>query len=175
MNPNSIQNSIHDSVEFTTRLDCVGDQQSVYFIGGLYHIAVPAEIAQIFTTGRPVRVVCLLNNVYERHGAIKSKGEGRFFIGFGKKVVEDAGLELGQELTVRMWRDDDAHGLDLPEELYEVLETDDEGKSLWNAVPPGRRRGWIRYVNDAKSETKRIERALFIVDKVKKEAETKHR
>jgi hypothetical protein len=164
---NQAFSGIAKAQEFTARLQRAETKSEVFATGGLYYLTVPAEIAQEFTSGRPVRIVCLLNGTFERHGALRSKGEGSFFIGFGKEVVKEAGLSLGEEVYMRIWRDNDDYGLELPAELHEVFELDPEAKSAWSTFTPGRQRSWLIYMRDAKSEQTRIKRAFEIAEKLK--------
>ncbi len=158
---------IAEAQEFTARLQRAETKAEVFATGGLYYLTVPAEVAREFTSGRPVRIVCLLNGTFERHGALRSKGEGSFFIGFGKEVVKEAELSLGVEVHARIWRDNDDYGLELPAELHEVFELDPEAKSAWSTFTPGRQRSWLIYMRDAKSEQTRIKRAFEIAEKLK--------
>lgn len=164
---NQAPSGIAEAQEFTAHLQRAETKSEVFATGGLYYLTVPKEIARDFTSGRPVRIVCLLNGTYERHGALRSKGEGSFFIGFGKEVVKEAGLSLGEEIHVRMWRDGDDYGLEIPAELHEVFELDPEAKAVWETFTPGRQRSLLIYMRDAKSEQTRIKRAFEIAEKLK--------
>jgi hypothetical protein len=64
-------------------------------------------------------------------------------------------------------RIDPENGLLLPEELEEVLNQDQWGKRLFEALLPGRKRGYIYYVRNAKSIDTRIKRSLEIILKLK--------
>jgi hypothetical protein len=158
---------IAEAQEFTARLQRAETKSEVFATGGLYYLTVPEKIAREFTSGRPARIVCLLDGTFERHGALRSKGEGLFFIGFGKEVVKEAELSLGVEVHVRIWRDNDDYGLELPAELHEVFELDPEAKSVWSTFTPGRQRSLLIYMRDAKSEQTRIKRALEIAEKLR--------
>jgi len=152
---------------FTSRLERAETKAEVFATGGLYYIVVPPEIAVRFTTGKPVRIVCLLGGVCERHGAVRSRGNGSFVVGFGKEVVAKAGLLLGYDYTIDIWKDDDDYGLEPCEEFLEVLEQDPEAKAVWDGFKPGRKRSLLIYLNQPKSENSRIKRALEMAHKFK--------
>ena len=62
-------------------------------------------------------------------------------------AAEEKGLEV--EFTER-------HDLDLPEELTAALDDDPDLSEAWQALTPGRQRGWVLHVADAKqSDTRR--------------------
>lgn len=57
--------------------------------------------------------------------------------------------------------------LDLPEEMEAVLAQDDEGARKWNKLTVGLQRSLVHYINSSKNVDVRIERALFLINKVK--------
>ncbi|MCY1308411.1 Bacteriocin-protection, YdeI or OmpD-Associated [compost metagenome] len=56
----------------------------------------------------------------------------------------------------------------MPEELAELLAIDEEGNRLFQALKPGRQRDILYYVNGAKSVQVRIDRAIMMIDRLKK-------
>jgi hypothetical protein len=153
---------------FTARLERAETQAEVFATGGLYYIVVPTAVALQFTTGKPIRIVCLLDGRCERHGAVRSRGVDRgFFIGFGKDVVAKAALLLGYEYDIAIWKDDDDYGLEPCAEFAEVLEQDPAAKAVWDSFTDGKKRSHLIYVNQAKSEQVRIKRALEMAYKYK--------
>jgi uncharacterized protein YdeI (YjbR/CyaY-like superfamily) len=55
----------------------------------------------------------------------------------------------------------------MPEELKEVLDTDDEANKIFHTLTAGNQRGLIYLLSLVKSSDKKIERALKIAERIK--------
>ena len=133
----------------------------------LHHVMhVPKEAVEKFEpfTG-PLRIYCKFGNASEFPCALSPRGEGHF-IAISKKLMKEAAVAAGQEITVFIRLDED-DGLTLPEELAEVLEQDALGSKLYNALNPGKKRGMIYYISSSKNIDTRIKRSFYMIDKLK--------
>jgi uncharacterized protein YdeI (YjbR/CyaY-like superfamily) len=83
-----------------------------------------------------------------------------------KELIKRHTLTASEDFQVSIRRDPE-NGLLLPEEFQEVLNQDDWGKRLFEALLPGQKRGYIYYVRSAKSVDTRIKRAFEIIEKLK--------
>jgi hypothetical protein len=131
-------------------------------------MVVPDEIAAQFVTGRkPARVRCLLNEQVEFQCAVRPRGGEGFYINIGTPLRQEGKFIFGQKLFVKIWKDESEFGRDMPEELHELLEIDDEGKRLFYQALPSHQRAIIYYVAGAKSVQIRIDRAIMLVNRLK--------
>ncbi|NIJ54986.1 YdeI/OmpD-associated family protein [Dyadobacter arcticus] len=136
--------------------------------GGEFYMVVPDEIAVQFVEGRkPARVRCKLNDLVEFQCAIRPRGGGGFYINIGTPLRQEGKFVLGQKLFAKVWKDDSEFGRDMPEELFELLEMDEEGKRLFYESLPSHQRAVIYYVAGAKSVQIRIDRAIMLVNRLK--------
>ena len=137
--------------------------------GGEFYVMVPDEIAAVFVEGRkPARVRCLLNGAVDFQCAIRPKGGGGFYINIGTPIRQEGKFVLGQKLSAKIRKDDSEFGRDVPEELQELLEIDEEGKRLFYESLPSHQRGIIYYVAGAKSVQVRVDRAIMMINRLKK-------
>ena len=58
--------------------------------------------------------------------------------------------------------------MEMPPELAELLRQDEEGKTRFNQLTPGRQRYIIHYVSAVKSSQLRIDRAILLIENLKK-------
>lgn len=136
--------------------------------GGEFYMVVPDEVAVLFVEGRkPARVRCLLNGHVDFQCAIRPKGGGGFYINIGTPLRQQVKLVLGQKLHAEVRPDDSEFGRDVPEELQELLELDEEGKRLFDESLPSHQRAIIYYVAGAKSVQVRIDRAIMMINRLK--------
>ena len=132
-------------------------------------MVVPDEIAMQFVEGRkPARVRCVLNEKVEFQCAIRPRGGGGFYINIGTPLRQEGKFVLGQKLVAKISKDESEFGRDMPEELHELLEIDHEGKRLFYESLPRRQRAIIYYVAGAKSVQIRIDRAIMLIDRLRR-------
>lgn len=133
-----------------------------------HYIDVPDEAARPFTGEKNLRLLCSINGGEEFHCALRPKGNGRFEISVGTPVRQAGKLVLGQRVSVSLKRDQSTYGRPMPEELAELLAIDDEANRLFQALKPSRQRDILYYINGAKSVQVRIDRALMMIDRLRK-------
>lgn len=141
--------------------------------GGLHYVAVPNEVALLFTKTQPVRMICMLNEVVEFHGAIRPK-KGWFYINIGTPLRAKAKIKPGDIVSLSLRPDKSEYGRKMPAELQELLAQDEQAYKLFHALIPSKQRGIIYYVDAAKSIDKRIERALMFVNRLKNDPKSFH-
>lgn len=129
-------------------------------------IQVPEEAVVYFRQSKgPVRILCSISGYTEFPCALNPRGNNYIIIA-SKALIKSHKLKLDIPFTVCIRKDVD-NGLLLPEELEEVLDQDEWGKSLFEGLLLGHKRGLIYYIRSAKSVDIRIKRALDIIDKIK--------
>jgi hypothetical protein len=89
---------------------------------------------------------------------------GENLIGFSKAVRAQLGVELGQELQVRIERDEAPRTLELPAELERALAADPAAKAAFEALAPSRRKEHARAIADAKKPETRAKRLAAVLE-----------
>jgi Bacteriocin-protection, YdeI or OmpD-Associated/Domain of unknown function (DUF1905) len=136
--------------------------------GNMHFVPIPVKAAASFIKNGDNRVRCIINGTHKIHAALMPrKLTGDFYIYAGKALLKKAGIAAGATLGVQLEADDSTYQFDMPEELAEVLDTDNDAHRIFHALTPGRQRGLIQLVNMVKSTDKKIERSLKIADKIK--------
>lgn len=151
-----------DQYHFETRLDI-----STNKLWGA-HFLVPDAIANTLIEGSDRRMVCVLNGVLEYPCALIPNGSGRFLVTVNKKNREKLRLQEGSLLQVQLWKDRSEFGLPMPEELAEVMAQDEAGAAYLRDLTPGKMRTFLYWIGQPKSSDIRIERALRVVEHLKK-------
>ena len=127
-------------------------------------VVVPVDIIKKLPAGR-VRVEGKLNQV-TFNLAIQAKKNGPKYLSVSQAMRKSAGIKPGDNVKVRFVLVD-PDKLDLPEEMEAVLAQDDEGARKWNKLTVGLQRSLVHYINSSQNVDVRIERALFLINKVK--------
>ena len=137
------------------------------FASGMHYILLNAKTAASLTRHNNKRVICTLNKQVQFHCAIMPKKEGGSYINIGKAICTKLKLKVGSIVTATFKEDKTEYQFEMPEELKEVLATDDKANKIFHTLTPGNQRGLIYIVTMVKSSNKRIERALTIAEKIK--------
>ena len=138
--------------------------------GPVWHcyIPIPSDIAKSFLEINKGRVLCYVDNHPPFQGALMPKGNGDYFINFNKERRKKFGIDIGQEITIGLEEDKSKYGLPMPIEFEELLKQDPEGSDLFHSLTPGKQRSLIHIAGKPKTERIRIEKALIILDFLKK-------
>jgi hypothetical protein len=131
-----------------------------------YHITVPAEFGAPFIAGKDRRVLCTLNHSISFQCALMPKGDGSFFININKKIRNELGLAEGQQVLVKLEKDESKYGLPMPEELKALLEVDETGNKYFHGLTPGKQRNLLYIVGTGKSEESRIQKAILVIEHI---------
>lgn len=127
-------------------------------------VEIPAEVLKKLPVGR-VRVEGKLNQV-PFNLAVQSKKNGPKYLSVSLAMRKTARIKPGDKVKVS-FSIVDSDKLDLPEEMQAVLAQDDEGAKKWKRLTVGLQRSLVHYINSSKNVDVRIERALFLINKVK--------
>jgi hypothetical protein len=150
----------HEPIQFTAELSWLEGPMFTH------SIRIPPEIRDRFrTTKGAIRVLCSIEGSTEFPCALNPRGH-EYIIIVSKAFIKQHKLAGVSSFQVSI-RPDPDNGLLLPEELQEVLDQDEWGSRLFEALLPGRKRGYIYYVRSAKTVDTRIKRAFEIVQKLK--------
>ncbi len=127
-------------------------------------VEIPVEIIKKLPAGR-VRVEGKLNAT-PFNLAIQFKKGGARYLSISQAMRRSAKIKPGDKVKVS-FRLVDADKLELPEEMEAVLAQDEAGAKLWNKLTVGLQRSLVHYINSTKNVDLRIERALYLINKVK--------
>ncbi|MEJ8758538.1 YdeI/OmpD-associated family protein [Pontibacter sp. H259] len=132
-----------------------------------HYIEVPAEVVEQLGGNFKVRVLCTVNNKLTFQGGLVALGGGAGYININNARLKKLGLQDGTEVQVSLDSDESEFGMEVPEELTELLNQDEEGKRRFALLPPGKQRYIIYYVAGVKSSQLRIDRALLLINNLK--------
>lgn len=86
------------------------------------------------------------------------------YILVSKKFTQKLNLVVGTALTVELQKDESTYGMEMPEELSEMLNQDPLTNDYFHNLTPGKQRNLIYLVTQVKSTKSRMAKALAIAD-----------
>ncbi len=131
------------------------------------HIKVPQKAYEKLSADGNKRVLCTINDNEYFHAGFMPDGQGGYFIMLSKPKMKTLGLLLGQDVEVKLEKDTSRYGMHMPEEMEEVLMTDDLGLQYFEALSDGKKRSLIYMVDKVKNPDLKISKALTILDHLK--------
>ncbi len=130
-----------------------------------HFIALPTELAQRFSDAGHSRLRGSINGTPFSRAVFRAPN-GELRLRFGMGWLRDAGLSVGDLVTVVLDEDQDADRVDVPHELATLLEADPVAEHLWEELTAGRQRSLVYGVERAKRPETRQRRAQAVVDQV---------
>ncbi|MDB5274157.1 MAG: hypothetical protein JWO58_2524 [Chitinophagaceae bacterium] len=133
-----------------------------------HYIEIPVSIVKKLGGKFNVRLLCTINNQLTFQCGIVALGEGKGYISLNAKRLKELKLKKGDKVQVVLKNDDSEFGAEIPEELVEVFAQDKEGFKRFQQLIPGKQRFIIRHVCAVKNTQLRIDRALTLIENLKK-------
>jgi uncharacterized protein YdeI (YjbR/CyaY-like superfamily) len=137
------------------------------FDNGIHFIILNDAIVKSLNLNDNKRIICTLDDRLSIHCAIMTNKEGNNFIYIGLKHCKKLNIKEGSKISATFTIDNSKYQFEIPEELSEVLNTDEEANQKFHLLTPGNQRGLIYLISQVKSSEKKIERALRIAEKIK--------
>jgi uncharacterized 2Fe-2S/4Fe-4S cluster protein (DUF4445 family) len=150
--------------QFTSTLE--GSESRIYQT----HVVVPSEIASALLALDAKRVVATVESntaSVEYQCGLIPRGKGKTVIMVNKEHRSTLSIDAGSAVRVELRKDESEYGLEMPEELAELFKQDEDGSRFFYALPEGKRRTLIYIVSSVKNSTRRIERAIAVVEHLK--------
>jgi hypothetical protein len=137
------------------------------YLGGMNYIEVPEAIVKKLGGLNKQRLLCSVNGKPHFSCGLMALRDGKAYIMFSKKRMKEAGVDVEDKIDVVLEPDHSEFGMELSDELREVLESDPEAESRFRNLTPGKQRNIIHYVSQVKSPQLRVDRALKLMNNLK--------
>ncbi len=142
--------------------------QQLDHLVGMRYLEVPASIVKKLGGKFNVRLLCTVNGSITFQCGIVALGKGCAYISFNKKRMKEIGVKDGDTVKVSLAPDSSKYGMEFPPELKELFRQDKEGKMRFDLLSPGKQRYVINYVSTVKNSQLRIDRAILLIENLKK-------
>ncbi len=136
-----------------------------YKIGGGHFVRVPASVTKYFGTKGRVRVLGTMNGAQVDRALIPD-GEGGHDIIVGTDVRKKTKAEEGKKVVIEIYRNPNPDDIDIPEELTEAINMEEEAIRKFAKMTPGMKRNMAYWVNSGKLPETRAKRAVEILRRI---------
>jgi hypothetical protein len=122
---------------------------------------VPTEVVEALGGKGRIPVTATFDGVPYR-GSIVRMGGGAV-LGVQKAIMAEAGVSLGDTLTVVVTNDEAPRQVEVPEDLAEAFGQNDAARVVFEGLSVSRRRAYVRSITEAKradTRARRVERTI---------------
>jgi Bacteriocin-protection, YdeI or OmpD-Associated/Domain of unknown function (DUF1905) len=133
-----------------------------------HYIEIPQQTIAHFGGNKVTRFICAINNHVPFQAGMVALGNGSGYIALSKAKLKQIGAKRGDEVFVVLIKDESEFGLNMPKELEELLKQDEEGKRRFYLLSKSKQRYIIYHINQVKNSQLRIERALRLINNLKR-------
>jgi uncharacterized protein YdeI (YjbR/CyaY-like superfamily) len=112
-------------------------------------------------------VLLTINQELTIHCALMPDGNGQFFININGENCKKSKIDSEHIIQLGIKEDTSKYGIYCCDEFIELLELDPEASVYFHKLTDGKKRTLINTISKPKSEVKRIEKGLIILDYLK--------
>ncbi|GEQ85919.1 hypothetical protein ULMS_14270 [Patiriisocius marinistellae] len=137
---------------------------------GPYFVILPEALAEQFLNAghKRARVVASFNKKeISFHAAIR-KIKGVYRMMFSKQHQKELGMCPSDYFTIQFFENTTKYGVEMPEELEAVLESDLEFMEAFQTLTDGKKRNLIYTIKRYKSSQTKIDKAITISENLKR-------
>ena len=129
--------------------------------GGGHLVDVPPDVVEALGNKGRIPVTATFDGVPYR-GSIVRMGDGSV-LGVLKAIMTEAGVSVGDALTVVVRNDDAPREVEVPDDLADALGRDDVARAAFDDLSFSHKREYVDAINEAKrpeTRARRIERTI---------------
>jgi hypothetical protein len=144
---------------------------SVYRIWMLRYVDVPEEAVCALkpgAEGKSSKYIPVLATVNGRSVQTTSlpAGGGKYRMQFNATLRKAAGADAGDVVSVAISLDRASREIAVPADLQAALKKHAKARKGFESLPPGHRRQYLKWMNEAKSEAARSKRIEIMIDRM---------
>ena len=140
---------------FTVVLERAGTSSAMF--------PIPFDVKAAFGRARPPVKVTIRGHTWRTTPAVY---DGVTFVGLNREVRESAGVDVGDRVRVALELDTEPRTVELPDDLRQALEEDDQ-RTAFDGLSYTHRREYVEWVEGAKRDKTRVRRIAETVRRVR--------
>src|SRR3954447_5153837 len=122
-------------------------------------VEVPLDVRALFGQARPPVEATVNGHTFRSTIAVYG---GRYYLGLNRQVRDAARVEVGDELTIDLERDEEERTVEVPADLEAAF--DAPTRATFDGLSFTHRREYVRWIEDAKREETRKRRVAKAVE-----------
>ena len=139
-------------------------------VSNIHSVLLPEEEVQPFVDNGHERAVVLISfngKTLKIHTSLQ-KRSGFYRASLNKQLQKQLGIQSNDSFIVQLLEDTTKYGVEMPEELQAVLDTDLEAQAIFDSLTSGKQRTLIYMIIRFKNSQTRIDKSLLLVDNLKR-------
>lgn len=135
--------------------------------GAWHYFDFPENAYEIFGKRGFVKVKGSINNKPFKSNLFP-KGNGLHAVTIPLKLQKELRVKLNDEINVSLEEDFEERTVEMPTELQEAIDFDNEFAALFNALSPSNQKNYKVWINGGKQIETRIKRVVELFEKLRK-------
>ena len=132
--------------------------------GGGHLVDVPTEVVEALGGKGRIPVTATFDGVPYR-GSIVRMGGGAV-LGVQKAIMAEAGVTVGDMLTIVVRKDEAAREVEVPDDLAEALARNDPARAAFEGLSFSHKREYVRSITEAKRPETRARRIGLTIERL---------
>jgi len=141
--------------------------------GGGHLVEVPTKVIKALGGEGRIPVAATFNGVPYRGSIVRMGGDA--VLGVRKAIMAEAGVAVGDTLSIEVSNDDEPREVDVPGELANALKRNGKARTFFDGLSYSHRKEYARYVAEAKRPQTRAERTERTIEMLLEKASAKKR
>ena len=139
-------------------------------LSSMHSVYIPGEIAHLFIDKghKRVKVTASFKGKTISYYAALQKNKDNYVVMLNKPNQKKLGVFPNDYFQMQLLEDTSKYGVDVPEELEAVFESDPEAFEIFESFTMGKRRGLIYSVAGYKTSQTRIDKSLLLAQNLKR-------
>lgn len=126
-------------------------------------VEFPYDVEMEFGTKGQVKIKASFDGV-EYRGSLARMGYHCHMLGITKKIRSEINKQPGDPVHVILVKDDEERTVQVPEDLQQLLDANEEAKQAFNKLSFTHRKEYVVWITEAKKEETRIKRVTKTVE-----------
>jgi hypothetical protein len=106
----------------------------------IHYLEVPEKVVKALDKKLKSRLICTVNGQVHFQCGLMPLGEGKAYISITKKRLKELNVKLHDAVHIEIVNDTSQYGTEMPEELEELLQQDEEGHRRFSLLKPSMQR-----------------------------------
>ena len=138
--------------------------------GGGAYVFFPYDTQQEFATQSKIPIQALIAGISYR-GSLIPYGMPQHMLHVSKAIRQQSGKNIGDEIEIELWKDDQPRTLEIPSNFQSLLEQHGL-ESFFDSLSHTHRKEYVRWITEAKTDATKSKRLTKALEMLKQRIKT---
>ena len=126
----------------------------------------PFSTEELFGKKGQVKIKVLFDGKVEYRGSLAKMKSNFHMLGLTQEVRKQLGKYFGDEVSVKLWEDQEERMVEIPEDVLEIFNQNNSAFELYQKMSYTHRKEYMRWITDAKKPETRENRKIKMIEMI---------